>query len=302
MNKIIIPLVLAAVLLFPNVSSVYAAPFSTNVATDVYGVAQGGAVNGIPTANDDNDGALCPPDCVPDINDAINLLTGGAVPRNVGYDNRFTEPDELWQDLGSGAVALIGLTAGFSNTVGVYTDLGVGAVRTDVLGPNTGTGFVGDGLTAATAFPAGMTGLASNQNFGWFLNANQQTLYYSETALNPPGDGGLDHMMTYDLSDLGGTKLWVQFGAAPAIEITLDKNTFLIAWEDLPFNGATLGDDDYDDMLYLVTSVALEIGGEIIPIESTSLILAGSQSFSWMIPLVISGIGIGLFVVSRKSE
>jgi hypothetical protein len=44
------------------------------------------------------------------------------------------------------------------------------------------------------------------------------------------------------------------------------------------------------------------IGGEIIPIESTSLILAGSQSFSWMIPVVLSVLGIGLFVVSRKSE
>jgi hypothetical protein len=44
------------------------------------------------------------------------------------------------------------------------------------------------------------------------------------------------------------------------------------------------------------------IGGEIIPIESFSLILAGAQSFSWMIPVVLSGIGIGLFVVSRKSE
>jgi len=44
------------------------------------------------------------------------------------------------------------------------------------------------------------------------------------------------------------------------------------------------------------------IGGEIIPIEATSLILAGAQSFSWMIPVVLSILGIGLFVVSRKSE
>ena len=44
------------------------------------------------------------------------------------------------------------------------------------------------------------------------------------------------------------------------------------------------------------------VGGEIIPIESTSLILAGAQSFSWMIPILLSGIGIGLFVVSRKSD
>jgi len=44
------------------------------------------------------------------------------------------------------------------------------------------------------------------------------------------------------------------------------------------------------------------VGGEIIPIETTSLILAGAQSFSWMIPVVLSVLGIGLFVVSRKSE
>jgi len=44
------------------------------------------------------------------------------------------------------------------------------------------------------------------------------------------------------------------------------------------------------------------VGGLGIPLESTSLILAGAQSFSWMIPLVLSVIGIGLFVVSRKSE
>ncbi len=44
------------------------------------------------------------------------------------------------------------------------------------------------------------------------------------------------------------------------------------------------------------------VGGKIIPIEQTSLILAGAQTFSWMIPVVLSGIGIGLFVASRKSE
>jgi len=44
------------------------------------------------------------------------------------------------------------------------------------------------------------------------------------------------------------------------------------------------------------------VGGELIPIETTSLILAGAQSFSWMIPVILSGIGIGLFVVSRKFQ
>jgi hypothetical protein len=42
------------------------------------------------------------------------------------------------------------------------------------------------------------------------------------------------------------------------------------------------------------------IGGEIIPIETTSLLLAGAQSFSWMIPAVLAGIGIGVFIFSRR--
>jgi len=44
------------------------------------------------------------------------------------------------------------------------------------------------------------------------------------------------------------------------------------------------------------------VGGELLPIETASLLLASAQPFSWMIPVVLSGIGIGLFVVSRKSE
>jgi len=51
-----------------------------------------------------------------------------------------------------------------------------------------------------------------------------------------------------------------------------------------------------------INLIPCPIGGEIIPIKQTSLILAGAQTFSWMIPVVLSVLGIGLFVVSRKSE
>jgi len=44
------------------------------------------------------------------------------------------------------------------------------------------------------------------------------------------------------------------------------------------------------------------VGGKTIPIETTSLLLASAQTFSWMIPVLLSVLGIGLFVVSRKSE
>ncbi len=50
-----------------------------------------------------------------------------------------------------------------------------------------------------------------------------------------------------------------------------------------------------------INAMVNQVGGGIIPIESTSLILSGAQSFSWMIPVVLSVLGIGLFIVSRKN-
>jgi len=56
----------------------------------------------------------------------------------------------------------------------------------------------------------------------------------------------------------------------------------------------------------LISSIPEEpiqvIGGEIIPLNTTALLLAGAQTFSWMIPVVLSVLGIGLFVVTRKNE
>ena len=44
------------------------------------------------------------------------------------------------------------------------------------------------------------------------------------------------------------------------------------------------------------------VGGEGLSIDSTALILAGAQSATWMIPVILSIIGIGVFVISKKSE
>ena len=56
------------------------------------------------------------------------------------------------------------------------------------------------------------------------------------------------------------------------------------------------------DLWFQLTGDDKVVGGEVLPIDSTALLLAGAQTFSWMIPVLFSGIGIGLFVVSRKSE
>ncbi|MEK0337332.1 MAG: hypothetical protein QQN41_07855, partial [Nitrosopumilus sp.] len=43
------------------------------------------------------------------------------------------------------------------------------------------------------------------------------------------------------------------------------------------------------------------IGGISIPIDTSALLLAGVSSISmWMIPVVIAGVGIGIFVIKRR--
>jgi len=42
------------------------------------------------------------------------------------------------------------------------------------------------------------------------------------------------------------------------------------------------------------------VGGELIPLDTSALILAGAQmNASWMIPVIVSAIGIGI-VIARK--
>ena len=49
-----------------------------------------------------------------------------------------------------------------------------------------------------------------------------------------------------------------------------------------------------------IVIVLQPVGGEMIPINTTSLLLAGTYSnASWMIPVIVSGIGIGFVIVRR---
>jgi len=50
----------------------------------------------------------------------------------------------------------------------------------------------------------------------------------------------------------------------------------------------------FPECIPITTSV---VGGELLPIETTSLLVAGAQSTTWMIPLVLSAAGVGLVLV-----
>ena len=246
MKKIILAVAVGAVMAAGGAN---AGPFSAAVTNDTY---NGNTFNGVPTAQFGNDG-------LPDLFEAANQLLGTGFSTNEELDDRFTEPDAIWSLSSSpGTIVLIGLTAGNSNTLGTYTDLGVGNVRTDLLGPFTGFGFEGNN-TNLNPYPA--ASLAVGGNFGWFLesdpdvnNDNDSSFWFSEPGLNA---AGFDHLMTFAMPELEGDSLWVDFGGGGGAEqVVLQAGAFMLGWEDLPFNGTALGDDDFDDMIYLVTSVA----------------------------------------------
>lgn len=219
-------------------SSAMAAPFTTNVTSDAYQ----SVVNGIPTANDHNDGS-------PDLYEAANAVLGTGYTSNSDLDSRFVWADEVFVGTGQHSIALIGLTAGNQNTLGVYTDIGTGVNKTAVLGPESGFGFTGNGSVGSpfTGATFNITG-----NFAWYLESvsgASTNTYYSEAALNV-GDQGLDHMMTFAMNELNGQSVFVDYGMGA--ESYTFANAFLIGWEDLRLLNGVLGDDDYDDMIYLV--------------------------------------------------
>jgi len=105
----------------------------------------------------------------------------------------------------------------------------------------------------------------------------------------------------------------------PALGITLNllekDQTFGIQFDTLysfDFFLAELENESYDpddEVMKQIRNLfakgygkGCNIGGEIIPLDTTSLLLVGTQmTASWLIPVIVAGAGIGLLVISRKN-
>jgi len=121
------------------------------------------------------------------------------------------------------------------------------------------------------------------------------------TLCTGPGGTGVDHA-SLTVEDNFGNTLNIPTGTFGTIQvdmINVQSVSFTPGQEFKNSNPLNEGADICIDNLIFDNAF---VGGELLPIDSTALILAGAQSFSWMIPVLLSGIGIGLFVVSRKSE
>jgi len=95
-----------------------------------------------------------------------------------------------------------------------------------------------------------------------------------------------EHMICYDL-------LIIPDGITFNLPIALEDQ---LSSEPLP---VTLG---LEELLCVPAFKSFPaIGGTMIPIDTTTLLLAGVQSISmWMIPVVAAGVAIGIFVIKRR--
>ena len=123
-----------------------------------------------------------------------------------------------------------------------------------------------------------------------FFNANQGSFYPSQTANNAlraplfsvsnASPGEFDQMLSF----IGG-------------------GVTLFTFEDLTRSGPS--DQDFTDIAFSIDTELMPmmrlIGGMIIPIDTTSLLLAGVQTnLAWIVLVALSAAGIGVFLVRRK--
>lgn len=255
MTKAITILSITALLSICGSADLWAQPFSGYMSADGYDATP----DAIPTPRDNNDNLGGSPDPA-DINDAINLLLGTSYTRNSDVDFlRHTGPDAIWTDLSSlendGTYVFISLTAANKNTLRVY-DVTTPGVKLGILGPLSGFGYTGDG-TIGDPFLGAFSPLASGTNFGWNLKSDPAVgadlFWDSNPAFNTDK---LDHMLTYKVFGLTGKSVYIDTGSGASLYTF--KQPFLLAFEDKPFNPSTgrIGDEDYDDSIFLVDRVA----------------------------------------------
>ena len=178
---------------------------------------------------------------------------------------------------------------------------GSALVYSTFLGGSSGDG--GTGIALDSSGNAYVTGDTLSSNFPT-TNPIQGTFGgFTDTFVTKINSAGSAHVYsTYlggSINDSGEGIAVDSSGNAYVIGKTASSNFPT----EFPIQG-TIGSDFQDDAF--VTKIGelmpdVPIGGTFVPIDQSALLLAGVQSISmWMIPVVIAGIGIGIFVIKRR--
>lgn len=265
--------------------------FSVPVATDLY---NGNTYNGIPTPNATGLGY--------DFYNASNKLDSTTYTKNQQLDPQFKSNDATWTG-GPTNVFLVGRTAKNTNEIGVATFVG-GSIFGEVqlFSGVTGFGWSGAG-TLANPYPAMNFDAPIGSTVKWYMNSvdwtnGSQTTFFSDPLYNPDGK---DHMVTYSMGGLAGKSMWVNFTGVPE-EYFFSANAYLVGFEDriygdygAPYHG-TAGDDDYNDILFLVDSNSLA------PVLSLSQTMAPSSvPEPATLTLVVAGFA-GIWLYGRRNR
>jgi len=131
----------------------------------------------------------------------------------------------------------------------------------------------------------------------------ETNVFVTESVFSDVGQSRPDFITGKEVSaDATGNEVLSQHVDYPSLHQMVSIQVDIGLSTDFNCNVCRISIDEFTQTFSQTARPTTPVGGELIPIESTSLLLAGAQSFSWMIPVVLSILGIGLFVVSRKSE
>ncbi len=250
-----------------GLSQAIAAPYSATLNADVY---------------DATPDAVTTPAAISPYNiyNAINTVLGTSYASNADLDPfQITTGDSLFTDVSTVSVptrySLISLSAANNNTLRVYDASNPGTLYDVFGGSVTGFGVTGDG-TAANPFPTALSPFSNGTIFGF--NLLSEGTAGSEWDSDPTKNiDGLDHMLTYRLSDLIGKSVYLDILNTGNVEEYTFQDPYLVTFEDMALNDGKIGDEDYDDGLYIVDRVTAVAAPEPI---STTLFLTGGAAMA----------------------
>jgi len=151
------------------------------------------------------------------------------------------------------------------------------------------------------------SGLAANDANGFFLSLVDPTGKGVDEGMTAGGDSGGPHFNSAKeitaITSYGATipcPIAAQPSCAGFTDVDELLNSSFGEWGvDTRVASYTVF---IDDAIANAENAKTPVGGTMIPIDQSALLLAGVQSISmWMIPVVIAGIGIGIFVIKRRN-
>ncbi len=187
---------------------------------------------------------------------------------------------------------------GFGNSVSISgNNVLVGAPFDDTNGLNVGQAHLFDATTGALLQTFNDPTVTALDFFGSSVSISGNNVLVGAVGDNTNGaDVGQAHLFDATTGALLQTfdDPTVTTSDRFGFSVSISGNNVLVGALDDDTNGVNVGQAHLFDIMFSA------VGGEIIPLDTTMVLLAGTQTTAaWMIPVIVSAIGIGI-VIARK--